>query len=165
LGIERVHAQRNLGIGDDGEHLPRLDLGALIDLQLGDSARRADARFHPVLAVHGRENRFEIVNITLGDNPCIKRGLRASRIRMKHLMSDQRPQDARRDCVSQIRPLHEWTPIGCVPAKNRRRFAKNGHHPTGRRSQGSLTAIKPQFEFGASHCSVREPRTCRSRIE
>ncbi len=52
--IERLDAQRKLGICDDGQNLAGLDLIALVDIERDDRAAGAHARLYNIPATHRR---------------------------------------------------------------------------------------------------------------
>ena len=65
LRIERSHPERELLIGDGGEDVAHLHLGALGDGKRGDGAAGADAGADLVSAAHRGEHRLEIVDTAL----------------------------------------------------------------------------------------------------
>ena len=67
LGIERLHAQREFLIGDDGDHIARLHFAVLLDIESGNRAARSHPGKDFIGASHGGVDGFEIVDLALLD--------------------------------------------------------------------------------------------------
>ena len=67
LRVERFDLEGDLGIGDECQHLARLDRSPLSTFRAGDRSRRAHAGLDQILAAHGRVDGFEVVDLLQRD--------------------------------------------------------------------------------------------------